>query len=245
MMSTGNSNNNQQDSLLGDLEKTITINHLMDTAFPDRDEQWRDRFLEHIDGANLKLGDPEVLIHNDGFPYIQLQTVSADESFQAFVIKNQLDIIMEQGFGIAINAQLQQPDWIFSYGDLVNLRLNDSFYTDDSIFSDPRTYRNVNKDEEILVGQPSEEILPSFLRRQIREFLNHSGVKHPKVMLIARNYTDEERASQDLVFNIIPAQFATEKDFNAIMNTIQWFLPKHYSFFGVDELAIKNGFQPL
>lgn len=244
-MSISNNNNNQQDSLLGDLEKTITINQLMGTAFSERDEQWRDQFLNHIDGANLKLGEPEVAISKDGFPYIQLQTVSTGESFQAFVIKNQLDTILEQGFGIAINAHLNQPDWIFSYGDLVNLKLNGSFYTDNKVFSDPKEYLGIDKDEKILVGQPSEEIFPNFLRRQIREFLQYSGIKNPKIMLIARNYTDEERASQDLVFNIIPAQFPSEKDFNTIMNTIQWFLPKHYSFFGVDELAIENGFQPL
>lgn len=244
-MSIGNNNNNQGDSLLGDLEKTIIVNQLMGTVFSERDERWRDQFLSHIDGANLKLGEPEVAISKDGFPYIQLQTVTTGESFQAFVINNQLDTILGQGFGIAINAHLDRPDWIFSYGDLVNLKLNGSFYTNNSVFSNPEGYLGIDKDEEILVGQPSEEIFPNFLRRQVREFLQYSGIKNPKIMLIARNYADEERASQDLVFNIMPAQFPSEKDFNTIMNTIQWFLPKHYSFFGVDELAIDNGFQPL
>lgn len=240
-----NNANNQQESLLGDLEKTITINQLMQTPFEERDEQWRDLFLKYIDEANLKLGEPEVALSNDGFPYIQLQTVTPGESFQAFVIKKQLDIILEQGFGVVINAHLEQPDWIFSYGDLVNLKLNGSFYTDNRMFSNPDEYVGISKDEEILVGQPSEDIFPSFLRRHIREFLQYSGVKNPKLMLIARNYTDEVRASQDLVFNIIPLQFPSEKDFNTIMNTLRWFLPKHYSFFGVDELAIENGFQTL
>lgn len=244
-MSISNNNNNQRDSLLGDLEKTIIINQLMGRPFPERDERWRDHFLSHIDGANLKLGEPEVAISKDGFPYIQLHTVTTGESFQAFVINNQLDTLLEQGFGIAINAHLDRPDWIFSYGDLVNLKLNGSFYTDNSVFSNPEEYLGIDKDEEILVGQPSEEIFPNFLRRQVREFLQYSGIKNPKIMLIARNYTDEEHASQDLVFNIMPAQFPSEKDFNTIMNTLQWFLPKHYSFFGVDELAIENGFQPL
>lgn len=245
-MSTRKKNNNkQQDSLLGDLEKTITINQLMEIPFAERDEAWRDAFLKHIDGANLKLGDPEVILSNDGFPYIQLQTVSTGESFQAFVIKNQLKTLIGQGFGIALNAHLKQPDWVFSYGDLVNLRLNGVFYTDRGVFSHPDAYKGVDNDEEILVGQPSEAIFPNDLRHHIREFLQYSGVKNPKIMLIARNYTDEELATQDLVFNIMPTQFASEKDFNTIMNTLQWFLPKHYSFFGVDELAIENGFQPL
>lgn len=231
--------------MLGDLEKTIIINQLMEVPFEQRNEKWRDDFLSNIAGANLKLGDPEVIMSNDEFPYFQLQTVSAGESFKAFVIENQIDAVLEQGFGIVINPHLSNPDWVFSYGDLVNLKLNGEFYTDKSVFSNTKAYQSIGQNEDILVGQPSEGIFPTPLRNNIREFLQYAGVKTPKIMLIARNYTDEDKASQDLVFNMIPAQFASEKDFNNIMNTLQWFMPKHYSFFGVDEMAIENGFQPL
>lgn len=235
----------KQEQYLGDLEKTIILNQLMLIPFKTRNEKWRDEFLAVISEANLKLGDPEIIMSNDGFPYIQLQTVSTDESFQAYVIEKQLDIIMDQGFGIVINAQQGQPEWVFSYGDLVNLKLSGRFYTDTSLFSKLDEQNEISENENILVGQPSEELFPNYLRKHIREFLNFSGVKNPKMMLIARNYKDEKNASQDIVFNITPSQFANEKDFSTIMNTLQWFLPKHYSFFGVDEMTIDNGFQFL
>ena len=244
-MSKEQKNNNTTKNFLGDLEKTIIINQLMETPFLERDEAWRDRFLQHIAQANLKLAETEVVMSNDGFPYFQLETVQNGESFHAFVIENQLERVLDQGFGIVINAQNGQPDWVFSYGDLVNYGLNSCFYSEQSLFSDPKAYNSIGQDEDILVGQPSESIFPSYLRGQIKEFLQFSGVKNPKVMLIARNYTDEEKATQDLVFNIMPTQFASKKDFDNIMNTLQWFLPKHYSFFGVDELSIENGFLPL
>lgn len=235
----------QNEQFLGDLEKTIIINQLMQISFEQRDEKWRDDFLGAIAGANLKLGDPEIITSNDGFPYIQLETISTGESFQAYVIAKQLDIIMDQGFGIVINAHQGQPEWVFSYGDLVNLKLSGSFYTDVSLFSNVEERTKISKDEDILVGQPSEEIFPIYLRKHIREFLAFSGVQNPKIMLIARDYKDEQKATQDLVFNITPIQFAHEKDFKIIMNTLQWFLPKHYSFFGADEMSIENGFQFL
>src|SRR5690606_21268550 len=94
----------RQEQYLGDLEKTIIINQLMQIPFEARDEKWRDDFLAVVAGANLKLGDPEIIMSNDNFPYIQLQTVSTGESFQAYVISKQLDIILSQGFGIVINA---------------------------------------------------------------------------------------------------------------------------------------------
>jgi len=221
--------NNGDDNRLGDLEKTIIVNSLMEIPFEDRDEEWRDTFLKNIAECTLKLAETEVVVGPDGFPYFQLESAPKDQNFQAFVIKN----------------RLKDPDWVFTYGDLVNFFLNEEFYTDESIFSKKNTPTIIGKDEEILVGQPAETILPQTVRTQIREFLDYYGVKNAKIMLLARNYKDEENATQDLAFNIVANQFSTEKEFTNIMEAIGWFLPRHYSYIGLDELAIDNGFMPL
>ncbi|TJZ62770.1 hypothetical protein FAZ15_00215 [Sphingobacterium olei] len=230
---------------LGDLEKTVILNTLMSVPFPKRDEKWRDDFLYSLPEANLKLGTPEVVVASDGFPYIQLETVNPNENFQAYVIGKQLPTLLSQGFGVVINPQHDRLDWILSYGDIVNYELNDSFYTDHSIFSNNKENLAIGKDEKILIGQPADSILPKYLRTQLKEYLQHMGVKTPKIMLIARNYEDENFVSQDLVFNITPIQFRSEKAYHQIMSAIAWFLPKHYSFMGVDEMSIANGFQAL
>lgn len=230
---------------LGDLEKTVIINALLETPIPQRDQQWIATFLENIADANLKLGAPEVVIASDGFPYVQLESVSSNENFQAFVISKQLPTLLLQGFGLVINAKNEQPDWIFTYGDIANFELNDSFYTEDSIFSKNRENVVIGSDEKILIGQPSDTILPKYLRKQLREFLQHAGVKSPKSMLIARNFEDDTQVKQDLVFNFTPAQFANEQDFQQVGNTISWFLPRHYSILFIDDMAIENGFQEI
>lgn len=230
---------------LGDLEKTVTLNALLELPFEQRDQKWVETFLDSVAEANLKLGNPEVVIASDGFPYVQLQSVATDESFQAFVINKQLPTLLMQGFGVVINPQNSQPDWVFSYGDIANYELNDAFYTEDSIFSHNKENVAIGNDEKILIGQPSDAILPKYLKKQLREFLQHAGIKTPKAMLIARNYEDESTVKQDLVFNFTPTQFANEKEFQLIGNTIAWFLPKHYSFIFVDELAVQNGFQEI
>lgn len=238
--------NNAHHNRLGDLEKTIIIDNLLTVPFGERDEVWRDTFLNNIAECTLKLADTEVVIGPDGYPYFQLESVPKDQNFQAFVIRNRLlDFVLPKGFGIAINTQNENPDWIFTYGDLVNYSLNDEFYTDESVFSQKNEKTIIGKDEDILVGQPSELILPTILRTQLREFLDHYGVKNPKIMLIARNYKDESKVSQDLVFNIVPKQFRTEKEFSSLMDAIGWFLPRHYSYIGLDEFAVENGFMPL
>ena len=243
-MSTSNGENNPQVGL-GDLEKTVIINNLIQTPFEERDQQWVENFLNAIDQANLKLGSPEVILANDGFPYIQLQTVTTDESFQAFVINKQLPTILMQGLGIVLNAQNEKPDWVFSYGDIVNYELNDAFYTEESIFSQNKENVVIGQDEKILIGQPSDAILPKYLRNQLREFLQHAGIQNPKSMLIARNFEDESSVKQDLVFNFTPPQINNEKAFEQIATTIGWFLPKHYSVLFIDENAVENGFQEI
>ncbi|NGF57144.1 hypothetical protein G5B35_17715 [Parapusillimonas sp. SGNA-6] len=230
---------------LGDLEKTLIINELMQIPFAHRDEHWVDRFLQAIAGANLKLGQQEVALAADGYPYLLLETVAPDENFKAFVIDKQLPMILQEGFGIIINAHHAKPDWVFSYGDIVNLELHDEFYTDDSIFSRRQGDETLSSDEEVLIGQPSDSILPKYLRVQLRDFLVQSGVKNPKTMLMARNHKDEQQVSQDLVFNFTPEQFGNRNAFNEIMQTIAWFLPRHYSFFCIDEMAVENGFEPI
>lgn len=230
---------------LGDLEKTVTLNALLQTPFEQRDQKWVHTFLENVAEANLKLGSPEVVLASDGFPYVQLQSVHTDESFQAFVINKQLPSLLMQGLGVVINPQNEKPDWVFSYGDIANYELNDSFFTEDSIFSHNKENVTIGTDEKILIGQPSDSILPKYLRNQLREFLKHVGIQIPKVMLIARNPEDEENVKQDLVFNFTPHQFQNEEQFQQVGGTIAWFLPKHYSFLFIEEEAIENGFQEI
>ncbi|MGN0002629.1 MAG: hypothetical protein ACI35V_04265 [Sphingobacterium composti] len=240
-MSIANSEQNPEIGL-GDLEKTVILNSLLEIPFQERDEKWVAEFLQSVDQANFKLGSPEVVIASDGFPYIQLQNVKTDESFQAFVINKQLPTILMQGFGIVINPQNERPDWIFTYGDIANYELNDTFYSDQSVFSNNKEQILIQADEQILVGAPSDAILPKYLKNQLRDFLKHAGIETPKAMMIARNYENEQEVKQDLVFNFTPPQIADEKKFEFISNTIGWLLPRHYSVLFVDESAVEKGF---
>lgn len=238
-MNTANNGVNPEIGL-GDLEKTVILNTLLEVPFGQRDEKWVDQFLSVIDQTNLKLGNPEVIVASDGFPYIQLQNVEAEESFQAFVISKQLPTILLQGFGVVINPQKERPDWVFSYGDIVNYELNDTFYSNESSFSHSQDIVVIGKDERVLVGAPSEAILPKYLKKQLREFLQHMGIQQPKAMLIARSFENEEDLKQDLVFNFTPPQLKNDKLFEEISSAIAWMLPKHYSVLFVDEASIEG-----
>lgn len=53
-MSKNPNKNEQQPNFLGDLEKTIIINQLMEVPFTDRNEQWRDDFFGPYCGRQFK-----------------------------------------------------------------------------------------------------------------------------------------------------------------------------------------------
>ena len=232
---------------LGDLTKTAEIFDLVATPHADRDENWQAAFLANLSGASFRCGDPQVIQGPDGFPYVQLLLPESGVGFQCYVIeKMKDDFLLERGFGVVINPTGPAPDWVLSYGDILNFELNKEFYTSgETPFSKESSDEVVEGNEEVLVGQPTEELLPQVARNVLREFLIGNGVPAPKVLLLMRHPRNGTDASQDLAFNLTPANFENEETYRHVMQQLAWFLPRHYSFIGIEEKALENGFLPL
>lgn len=232
---------------LGDLEKTQLIFELIRLPREQRDEQWQQSFLQNIIQASFRCGEPQMINGPDGFPYFQLLMPRPNESFQCYVIERMKDdFLLENGYGVVINPDAGQPDWVLSYGDILNLHLNGSFYTTGpTLFSTAKEDETILKDERALVGQPSELILPAMTRAILREFLISNGIKSPKVLLMSRSSVNTNEQFQDLVFNITPADFESEEVFRSVMQHMGWFLPRHYSYVGLSENGFDDGFMPL
>lgn len=230
----------------GDLEKTGIIYSLIKVPAEQRDEQWQKSFLENIVQASFRCGEPQVITGPDGFPYVQLLMPKPNESFQCYVIdKMKDDFLLEGGYGVVINPDSGQPDWVLSYGDIMNLDLNGTFYTSGPTpFSTLKEDETIDGEEKVLVGQPSELILSKINRGLLRKFLLSKGVKSPKVFLMSRA-ANNGAGSQELVFNLTPQDFESEEVFRTVMQNLGWFLPRHYSFVGMSEDRFKDSFMAL
>jgi hypothetical protein len=231
---------------LGDLEKTGNIYALVKTPHADRNAAWQKSLLENLAQASFRAGDPQVIKGPDGFPYFQLFLPEPGQSFQCFVIeKMKDDFLLQSGFGVVINPTSSQVDWVLSYGDVLNFHLNKQFYTiEDTPFSKAHTDEVIAKEEKILTGQPAENILPALTRKLLSNLLKANGIAEPKVLLMMR-HAEDGGVSQDLVFNITPHSFAHEALYKSVMRSISWYLPRHYSFVGMDEKTLGDGFMPL
>lgn len=231
----------------GDLEKTQVIATLLEIPREERSESWVNQFLAALPLAAFRCGTPQLIAGPDGFPYFQLFVPAPGEEFQSYVMQEMIaGFLIERGYGVVINpgAGAGQPDWVVTYGDILNYHLNGSFFTLDSLFSNSsNTEEEVSQGEEIMIGQPSETILPVQTRKLLKDFFELNGIQDPKVMLMMRK--NGEDLSQDLAFNITPERFESEEHYRNMMQTVTWYLPRHYSVVGLDESHVENGFMLL
>jgi len=209
-----------------DITKTQTMVDLFRIPKDQRDEQWRQSFYHNVQSASYACGDPQVFAGPDGFPYFILKTPEANKPFESFCIRNMKDdFLLEKGFGVAINPNEHSTDWVFSYGDIVNLHLNKEFFTKTD-HVEIQNEETIKKEEEVLVAQPSDSYLPKQTRQVLRAFLQSIGNKKPKIMMVCRAI--EGQVIQELAFNIFREDFQSVDQLNYRLKQISWFLPRHY-----------------
>ena len=214
------------DRLECDITKTQVMVDLFKIPQEQRDDNWRQTFYDNIQTASYACGNPQIFTGPDEFPYFILRTPEPNKPFESFCIRNMKDdFLLDKGFGVAINPGENSVDWVFSYGDIVNLHLNKDFLTK----TDTLEIQNeeiIKKDEKILLAQPSESFLPRQARQALKAFLQSIGIKRPKIMMVCR--TIDGQVIQELAFNIFREDFQSTEHLNYRLKQISWFLPRHY-----------------
>jgi len=126
----------------------------------------------------------------------------------------------------------------------LNYFLNGSFFKpEDNLFGNRNIPEEVGKGEEITIGQPSDSVLPLQTRKLLKDFFELNGIEDPKVLLMMRK--NGEEVSQDLAFNITPEYFESAIEYRNMMQTVTWYLPRHYSILGLQDEKVENGFMTL
>lgn len=60
----------------------------------------------------------------------------------------------------------EDADWVFSYGDIVNLSLNQEIYSVPDHDPLPEYYAT-DEEEKVMIFQPSEEYLPGIVKKNV------------------------------------------------------------------------------
>ncbi len=209
-----------------DITKTQTIIDLLAVPVDQRDETWNQKFLTDVQTASFACTDPQIVKGPDGFPYFGLNIPEPGKPFTSYCIKNMAeDFLIDNGYGVVINPKENAADWVFSYGDIVNLQINKIFYS--SVENGPiEPEVTISKNEQVLIAQPSESYLPAKARTVLRKYLQFFGVVQPKIMLISR--TIDGKIVQELAINIFKEEVGHPEKLGDFMQQLGWFLPRHY-----------------
>lgn len=238
--------------------KTQIIISLCKIPIEKRDQKWVDEFLKNIPFALVKVGDPQIISGPDNKPYCNLMTLEDPMESPSFLFEQlMMENLFPAGAGIALNVQKTSnanpenteagaPDFVFSYGDIVNYAVKrDFFNAEGTFFNNKEKNEEVDPNEQVQVGQPAEFILPNPTRAILKQYFEQNGVKNAKVMLLSQS-VGKENMTQDLVFNVTPKDFDNnEETFQKVMNDVHWFLPRHYSYRTMDESTIPANENPF
>ena len=234
-----------------DINKTHIVAALFNVPRSQRDGQWRQEFYEHVASASFACATPQTLTGPDDFTYFILRTPEPDKPFESFCIRNMKnDFLLERGWGVVFNPGADNAtDWVFTYGDMVNLHLTGHLTTpvDESDLQNIEFTKNVGKikkEEQVMIAQPSEAYLPKATRAVLSRFLQSQGIKKPKVLMISSQ--SDGKIIRKLAFNIAVENYPETAQLDYLMQLVGWFLPNDYILVPLSENhSLAKGFHPL
>ena len=233
----------EKEPYYGDLQKTQILSDLFAISRQARDDKWQQDVITNLADASFRCGDPQLLTGPGGFPYFQLFIPEQNQPFECYVLSHMVDdFLFERGWGVVINLRDNQPDWLLTYGDVVNYKINKEFYTAPQVTDLPPA-GIIDKEEQVLVGQPSDLLLPPAVRNAMREYLQYHGHTDVKIVLLSRH--TPQGPVQQLIFNLTPDQFEDEEKYQAFTQSLGWFMPHHYLFGAMEEKVFKGQFAAL
>ena len=184
-----------------------------------RDDNWEVEFLKLIVTSKVQVAEQQAKAGPDGWPYLLIKSgPQGDQPFLSIV-----EWAAQRGIGLAVNTHKMVPDYVFTYGMLWNYAMNRQFVTAGPS-PKPGTV-TIAENEDMLVGAPTEEYLPQFVRKVLREFLNAQGMANPRITVLS---TKDYRVV-DLLFSSESLNDLKPKDFRPMSEALAWFLPLHYN----------------
>lgn len=219
-----------------------TLRALLATPNSQRNNAWLEQFYAHIVDCSMTDDMPQVFFGPDHFPYFGLNLPPEDGPYKEFCIRSMLEKLTEDGVGVAIGREGLNAQWVFSYGDLLTLRMFGTFETPTPEAGSGAANRA--QGDQVLVAQPSEAYLPGYARKVLSEYMQKMmGIEQPGVFLLSRPGVTPP---QELVFSIFPEDFASREIFEGALGALRWFLPRHYGLVSVPRNSqLSQYFQPL
>ena len=226
-----------------DLAKTQVVAELFETPKDNRDEEWRRRFYAAVPDATLMSFDPQVNQGPDRFPYFHM-AIPDPGPVTPFCVSHILDVVLDNGFGIAIfgdSSRSDAPQWVFTYGDLLSYSLYGNFDGDPAFQPSSPDVRQTAT--PVLAAAPSEAYLPARARKAIGNYAREIfKLPDPKIALV----DSSQPGTRHLMINLTLEQYdGDEKKLGAALHYLTWFLPRTYRIAAMPSGWTDSLFVPL
>ena len=172
----------------------------------------------------MDVGAPRTFVGPDAFPYVDLRVAAGPGTTS---VAGETEWCTDNGHGAVVHDREGGTVWVYRYGVLWSLR---SFgRVDVSPEGDDHQPVVLDDPEQVLVAQPTEQVLPPWARSVLRHHLRAAGVVAPEVALV-----DRPTGARGLALSLPADPDAAHR--------LTWALPPH--LFLVDLAAVGGG-QPL
>ena len=156
----------------------------------------------------------------DTFPYVNLNFRRGNEN--RTTLKNIAVKALDEGFGVTINKSGDQADWVFSLGDFISLARGGILVSND--WNTGFQSKKIEKDTQVQVGAPNEDIIPLSVRKHLRRFMVETlRFPDPRFYLM---FNPQDNPPWTIMFNISRKDFRSEDEYRNVLSYLSWFFPK-------------------
>lgn len=203
------------------------LNKLLSTPEQDRNFAWDEKFFKAFSSENISLLSKDPQQGPDGWPYLICET-QTDEISEIEASQKVLQWLATRGIGLVVNPRREPyPDYVFSYGMIWSFRETGYFLRPDlANKSGEVTYDN----KKLFTGVPTEEFLPLYVRKVLKDFFRDQSVLNPKILMIS-----QDEKNYDLCFSLESLGNPPATEHAGVAEAISWFLPPHYSVVLISE----------
>jgi hypothetical protein len=201
-----------------------TLVDLLKVSEQDRNFAWEEKFFKKFSDEQVRLLSKDPQQGPDGWPYLICETFGnqSDDAHEVESTQKVFHWLSTRGIGLVVNPRREPyPDYVFSYGMIWSFRETGFFMRPDLA---NKTGEAVFENTKITSGAPTEQFLPLYVRKVLKDFFRDQSVLSPKVLMISQDGTN-----YDLCFSLESLGNPPAKEHAGVAEAIAWFLPPHYS----------------
>lgn len=205
-----------------------SLDQLLKVSDKNRDEKWEDQFLQAFCDSKVQVLSPDPQNGPDNWPYLMVETSSNEVAKEP--AQRILEWLSTRGIGLVVNPQKDYPDFVMNFGMIWSFRKTGRFI---HRVVPVATGEWTTETKLLKSGTPSEEYLPAFVRKILREFFRDQGVIAPKILMISN-----DGVNFDLAFSLESLGSPPVSEQAGVAEAISWFLPGHYSLVLISERGL-------